>query len=77
MSVRLHVPTSDINFDLGKDDGTRKGFMCEKILNRLNVGNFMIRIWLQTSNGSSILHSSRPVRGIQSDKMYKCLQGKQ
>ncbi|KAJ8661207.1 hypothetical protein O0I10_002956 [Lichtheimia ornata] len=39
VSVQLHVPTSDINFDLG---------------------NFMIRIWLQTSNGSSILHSSRP-----------------
>ncbi|KAI8142057.1 putative adipose-regulatory protein-domain-containing protein [Fennellomyces sp. T-0311] len=39
VSVKLHVPTSDINFDLG---------------------NFMIQTWLQTSDGNSVVHSSRP-----------------
>ncbi|KAI9316380.1 putative adipose-regulatory protein-domain-containing protein [Dichotomocladium elegans] len=39
ISVRLHVPTSDINFDLG---------------------NFMVKIWLQTEDGSLIANSSRP-----------------
>ncbi|KAI7854643.1 putative adipose-regulatory protein-domain-containing protein [Circinella umbellata] len=39
VSIRLHVPTSDINFDLG---------------------NFMIKTWLQTADGTSVVHSSRP-----------------
>lgn len=37
--VRLHVPTSDINFDLG---------------------NFMVQTWLQTREGDTVVHSSRP-----------------
>ncbi|KAI9499264.1 putative adipose-regulatory protein-domain-containing protein [Zychaea mexicana] len=39
VSVTLHVPTSDVNFDLG---------------------NFMIKTWLQTGDGTSVVHSSRP-----------------
>ncbi|KAI8645559.1 putative adipose-regulatory protein-domain-containing protein [Parasitella parasitica] len=39
VSVQLHVPTSDTNFD---------------------IGNFMIDLDLNTQNGSTILHSSRP-----------------
>ncbi|KAI9278620.1 putative adipose-regulatory protein-domain-containing protein [Phascolomyces articulosus] len=39
VAVQLHVPTSDINFDLG---------------------NFMIKTWLQTADGTSVVHSSRP-----------------
>ena len=39
VSIQLHVPTSDINFD---------------------IGNFMIKVNLQTKEGSQIESSSRP-----------------
>ncbi|KAI9480614.1 MAG: putative adipose-regulatory protein-domain-containing protein [Benjaminiella poitrasii] len=39
ISVQLHVPTSDINFDLG---------------------NFMLHVELQTTNGTLLVKSSRP-----------------
>ncbi|KAI8882325.1 DUF1226-domain-containing protein [Backusella circina FSU 941] len=39
VSIQLHVPTSNINFD---------------------IGNFMVDLKLQTSNGTTIVESSRP-----------------